>query len=125
MSRLRVLICDDAVMYATLLSHWFADDPEIEVVGTVSNAKEALPAVESLEPDVVLLDHMLPDALSAELAPELRRRAPGVRIVLASGLPDDALAQAATAIDAQAWVSKASTQSAVREALLAPPPAGA
>ena len=114
-----VLICDDAVLYATLLTHWFKDDPEIEVVGRVSTGREALEAVSRLRPDVIVLDHMLPDGMSAELAPRLRAEVPGVAIVLVSGLTEDALHEAAEAISAQAAVTKASTQEALRGAILA------
>lgn len=119
MPKLRVLICDDAVLYATLITHWFKDDPDIEVVGRAATAREALALASGLHPDVVVLDHMLPDAMSAEVAPRLHACVPGVAIVLVSGLMEDALLEAATAIGAQAAVTKASTREALRTAILA------
>ncbi len=116
--KVRVLICDDAVMYATLLSFWFQDDPEIEIVGHASNAGDALRRADELQPDVVLLDHMLPDGLSDDLAPRLRDRLPGVGIVLVSGLPERELAKAAEAVDARASVTKAATRERLRSAIL-------
>jgi DNA-binding NarL/FixJ family response regulator len=114
----RVLICDDAVLYGTLLTHWFKDDRDIEVVGRVSSGREAVELGPGLRPDVIVLDHMLPDGLSIELAPRLRASLPGVAIVLISGLTEDALREAAEAIGAQAAVTKASTQEALRAAIL-------
>ncbi len=114
-----MLLCDDAVLYATLVTHWFKDDPDIEVVGHVSTGREALELIPRLRPDVIVLDHMLPDGMSAELAPRLRAGLPGAAIVLISGLMEDALNEAAEAIDAQAAVSKASTREALRTAILA------
>ncbi len=119
MPKVSVLLCDDAVLYATLVTHWFKDDPDIEVVGQVSTGREALQLGPELRPDVIVLDHMLPDGLSAELAPRLRAGIPGVAIVLVSGLMEDALHQAAEAISAQAAVTKASTREALRSAILA------
>ena len=118
MDPVKVLVCDDAVLYATLLESWFRDAPEVDVVGTASTGREALEKAGALEPDMVVLDHLLPDGVSEELAPRLRERLPGVRIVLVSGLADDALAAAAGAIDADAWVRKASDQDAIRGAIL-------
>lgn len=118
MTKTTVLICDDAVLYATLLAHWFKDDPDIEVVGRVSTGREALELAERLGPDVVVLDHMLPDGLSVELAPRLRACAPRTSIVLVSGLTQDALLEVADAIGAQAAVTKASTRDALRAAIL-------
>ncbi len=119
MPKLTVLICDDAVLYATLITHWFKDDPDIEVVGHVSTGREALEVGSRVRPDVIVLDHMLPDGMSAELAPRLRAEVPGVGIVLVSGLTEDALHEAAEAISAQAAVTKASTREALRVAILA------
>jgi DNA-binding NarL/FixJ family response regulator len=118
MPRLRVLICDDAVMLATMLSSWFADDPEIEIVGTADSALEGLAEAERLAPEVILLDHLLPDGHSGDVVPQLRARAPGAAVVLMSGLDGELLADAATGAGAQAWVSKASTQEDVRAAIL-------
>ena len=118
MSKTTVLICDDAVLYATLLTHWFKDDPDIEVIGRVSTGREALELAERLAPDVVVLDHMLPDGLSVELAPRLRACAPRTSIVLVSGLTEDALLAVADAIGAQAAVTKASTRESLRAAIL-------
>jgi DNA-binding NarL/FixJ family response regulator len=115
---LTVLLCDDAVLYATLVTHWFKDDADIEVVGQVSTGREALELLPGLRPDVVVLDHMLPDGMSAEVAPRLRAQDPGVAIVLVSGLMEDALDEAAAAIGAEAAVSKASSRDALRLAIL-------
>ncbi len=118
MAKVTVLICDDAVLYATLLVHWFKDDPEIEVVGRVATGREALELAPKVRPDVIVLDHMLPDAMSGELAPRLRTCVPGVAIVLVSGLTEDALHEAAAASGARAAVTKASTREALRAAIL-------
>lgn len=113
-----MLLCDDAVLYATLVTHWFKGDPEIEVLAHVSTARDALERSPDLRPDVIVLDHMLPDAMSGDLAPRLRACLPGVAIVLISGLMEDALREAAAAAGAQAAVSKASTRAALRAAIL-------
>ena len=118
MAKVTVLLCDDAVLYATLVTHWFKADPEIEIAGHVSTGREALERGPDLRPDVVVLDHMLPDGMSGEWAPRLRASLPGTAIVLISGLMEDALQEAAAAIGAQAAVTKASTRAALRAAIL-------
>lgn len=118
MTRVRVLICDDAVMYATMLAHWFAGDPDLDIVATAGDRDEALHQAGDLKPDVILLDHLFSGQDSAAMAPQLRERVPGTRIVLVSGLARDALARAAAAIGAESFVTKASGQKAIRDALL-------
>jgi len=114
-----VLICDDAALYATMLEHWFGADAELEVVGTAADEAQALAQAAALRPQVVLLDHLFSGQDSQAIAPRLREQVPGVRIVLVSGLPREPLAQAAAAIGADAFVSKASGPDGVREAILA------
>ena len=118
MPPVRILICDDAVLFATMLSVWFEEDPRIEVAGVATSAREGLELAERIRPDVVLLDHLLPDGSSPDVVPVLRARAPGAAVVLLSGLIGDVLAQAAADVGAQGWVSKASTHEEVRAEIL-------
>lgn len=119
MARVKVLICDDAALYATMLEHWLAADEQLEVVGTAADEGTALDRAAALQPHVILLDHLFSGQDSEAIAPRLRARVDGVRIVLVSGLPRDRLAVSAAAIEADAFVSKASGPDGVREALLA------
>ncbi len=124
MARIRVLICDDAAFYATMLEHWFDADAQLEVVGTAAAEAEALDRAAGLRPDVILLDHFFSGHDSQATAPRLRERVAGVRIVLVSGLAGPRLAEAAAAIGADAFVSKATGPDGVREAILAACAAG-
>lgn len=128
MARVRVLICDDAELYATMLESWFAADAELEVVGTAADEAQALAQAAALRPQVILLDHLFSGQDSPAMAPRLRELVPGVRIVLVSGLTRGPLEQAAAVIGAAAFVPKASGPESVREAILAaatPGPEGA
>ncbi len=118
MPRLKLLICDDAVLYATMLASWLSHDAEIEVVGVASSAQEVLEQAARLEPDVIVLDHLLPDGSSAHLMPQLRAQVPSAAIVLISGLPEALLARMAADVGAQAWVPKASKIDDVRAGIL-------
>ena len=118
MARVKVLICDDAVLYASMMSAWFSDDPDIEIVATTATAAEGLELIERLGPDVVLLDHNLPDGSSETVVPRIRAAAPDVAVVPISALPADRLAQTATEAGADAWVPKAATLEDVRGGIL-------
>jgi DNA-binding NarL/FixJ family response regulator len=106
---IRVLVCDDAVAFSTLLGHWFVDAGDVEVVGVVSSGKAAIALSGELLPDVIVLDHLLHDVASDVLAPELREAFPKAALLLISGLPTDALEEAAHRCGADAFLSKAST----------------
>ena len=116
---IRVLICDDAVAFSTLVRHWLAEYEDIEVVGTASSGAQALEQIGPLAPDVIVLDHLLYDVPrgAEELGPQLRARRPSIGIVLISGMPDDELAEIAERCDADAFLSKASTSAVLCEAI--------
>ncbi len=57
---IKVLVVDDSVMMQMLVTEIVSSDPNLEVVGTADNGKDALARVRELEPDVVLLDIEMP-----------------------------------------------------------------
>lgn len=65
--KVRVLIVDDASFMVKALRDILESDPDIEVIGTAKNGKEALEKIKLLSPDVVTLDVDMPvmDGLSA------------------------------------------------------------
>jgi DNA-binding NarL/FixJ family response regulator len=103
----RVLICDDAVAFPDLFSAWMEDCDGAEVVGTARNPEEAVELSAQLQPDVIVLDHLLREETSADLAPRLRDVAPEAKMLLISGMPQVALSAFAAEAGADAHVSKA------------------
>ena len=57
---IRVLIVDDQTVVRAGLAAIVGSDPDIEVVGQGSNGEEALGLVDSLSPDLVLMDLQMP-----------------------------------------------------------------
>lgn len=57
---MRILVCDDETLARDRLVRLLRDVPDCEVVGEAENGREALTKVESLEPDLVLLDIRMP-----------------------------------------------------------------
>ena len=82
----RVLLCDDSAVIRGALARMLESDKEIEIVGKVANGQEAVNAVRSVRPDVVVLDIEMPvmDGLTA--LPLLLRADAGVKVIMASTL---------------------------------------
>ena len=57
---IRVLVVDDSRVVAEFLTHVLNSDPQIQVVGTASDGREALEAVERTKPDVITMDIHMP-----------------------------------------------------------------
>jgi two-component system vancomycin resistance associated response regulator VraR len=103
-----VLLCEDSLGFRMLASAWLDDAEDIELVGVAETGHEAVGLASELRPQVVLLDHLLPDADSSTLVARLREAAPGIAIALVSGMPNDLLAEEAGRTGVEAFCSKAS-----------------
>ena len=103
-----MLLCEDSLGFRMLASAWLDDAADIDLVAVAETGNEAVEMASRLLPQVVLLDHLLPDADSSTLVTRLRDAAPGVAIALVSGMPNDMLAAEAESAGVEAWCSKAS-----------------
>ena len=82
----RVMLVEDHTAFRQALAFLLGHEPDIEVVaqaGSLAQARETLLLVEG-HLDVAVLDLVLPDGDGSELIGELRRRNPGVSIVVLS-----------------------------------------
>ncbi len=83
-------------MFASCLALALSHEPDFHVLGTATTLAAAREALASDPPDVVLLDHRLPDGLGVDALPELQARAQSAKIVLLFAAVDDATLAAAT-----------------------------
>lgn len=60
MERLKVLIADDNPRITSMIENILLEDEEIQVVGTAEDGMETLGMIEETEPDVLLLDLIMP-----------------------------------------------------------------
>ncbi len=87
---IRVLIADDHGIVRQGLRMYLSADPELEVVGEASNGAEAVERARLLEPQVVLMDLLMPvmDGISATAA--IRRELPNVEVLALTSVLEDA-----------------------------------
>ena len=64
-------------------------DEDVEVVGEADCVRAALEAIDGVDPDVVVLDAVMPQVGGIEAAPMILARRPAQRILLCSALVDD------------------------------------
>jgi len=97
---IRVLIVDDSAYVRKVVREMLSFSPHLEVVGTARDGREALELVESLRPDVVTSDLMMPELDGIGFVREqMRRRA--LPIVMMSS-QDENSAETLAALDAGA-----------------------
>ncbi len=87
---IRVLIADDHGVVRQGLRMFLSLDPEIEVVGEAEDGQEAVSMARNLEPDLVLMDLLMPrmDGISATKA--IRDELPDVEVVALTSVLEDA-----------------------------------
>jgi DNA-binding NarL/FixJ family response regulator len=90
-----VLIVDDHRMFVDSLVRLLEDEADLVVVAVASSIAEAIESVRTHDPDVVLLDYRLPDGDAPACIARLRTLAPAARVLVMTGLGDDATLAAA------------------------------
>ncbi len=103
----RVLIVDDQPAFRRQL-HRLLAYAGLTVVGEAGDIPEAETQVRALQPDLAVVDVMLPGVNGMEGTPKLKALAPALRVILVSAYADraDLFRQAAEAAGAQAFIAK-------------------
>ncbi|MFD2235586.1 response regulator [Phaeospirillum tilakii] len=85
---IRVVVADDHRMFREALRSPLGAEPDLEILGEASTGAETLAVLDRVRPDVLLLDIGLPDRNGIDIAREVTRRHPTVRILALSGYAD-------------------------------------
>ena len=89
MSRIRCLIVDDQPILREGLKSLLATCDDIEVIAEASNGKEALKQLESIIPDVVLMDIRMPVMNGVEATKAIKEKYPSITIIILTTFDDD------------------------------------
>lgn len=81
---IRVLLVDDHIVLRDGLKSLLNHESDIEVIGDVGDGREAISAVESLRPDVILTDISMPGLNGIESVRMLRHEHPTLKIIILS-----------------------------------------
>jgi two-component system, NarL family, response regulator LiaR len=84
-----VLIADDHAVVREGLRSFFELQEEMEVVGEAADGAEAVELAVRLQPDVVLMDLVMPNLDGVEAMRQLRRRVPAARTIVLTSFLDD------------------------------------
>lgn len=87
---IRILIVDDHAVVRQGLKMFLATDPDLEVIGEAGNGQEALLSVAKLQPDVVLMDLLMPVMDGITAIGQLRRQFPDTEVIALTSVLEDA-----------------------------------
>ena len=89
MTEIRVLIADDHAVVRQGLRTFLELQEDIEVVGDAADGEAALAGVQRHEPDVVLMDLVMPNLGGVEAIRRLRELRPETRVLVLTSFLDD------------------------------------
>ena len=101
------MIVDDEEDLRFLVSAALRRHGELYVAGEAGDGQSAIAAVEEVQPDVVVLDQMMPGMDGLETARRILELRPEQAIVIFTAFLDDRLRTAAEAVGVRACMSKA------------------
>lgn len=81
----RLLVCDDSIYMRMAIRAICEDHPDIVIVGEAKTGAEAISMAETLRPDVITMDVMMPDVSGAS-ATELISKQSNIPIIILSGV---------------------------------------
>jgi DNA-binding NarL/FixJ family response regulator len=102
----RLLIVDDHPVFRDGLAGLLATLDEVEIVGSVGTANEAVETVQLSAPDVVLMDLNLPGSSGVEATRQILDLAPSTAVLVITMVDDDDSVIAALRAGARGYVLK-------------------
>jgi len=116
MKKITVLLVDDHSMIRFGLKSFLEDD-NMEVVGEAKNGVEALSLLESIKPDVLVTDIMMPEIDGIELATQVTKNYPSLPILALSMINENHHIKKMLNAGAKGYVLKDCSQKELIEAI--------
>jgi signal transduction histidine kinase len=115
----KVLLVDDHPAMREVLRSLLEEVGGWRVVGEAGSGEEAIPLVERVQPDVVLMDCKMPGQGGVVTTREIVQRWPGIAVVAHTAYADEAYVKEMVAAGARGYILKGDAPSAILEALSA------
>lgn len=117
--RIRVLIADDHSVLREGLRMVLELQPDVEVAGEAADGAEALALARTLQPDVILLDLMMPHLDGLAALAQIREAVPPARVVILTSAEEEDRMITAMRAGAQGYLLKTEGAAAVLDAIRA------
>ena len=118
-STIRVMIVDDHDMVRKGLALFLRVQPDLELVAEARNGAEAVRRCEQVQPDVILMDLVMPEMSGAEATRAIRERWPQVQIIALTSFQEQKLVREALQAGAMGYLLKNVTADELAEAIRA------
>lgn len=103
---IRILLVDDQAILCQVLQTWLERESDLEVVGTAHDSQTAIEQVETLKPDIVLLDIQMPGMDGIAATQIICQRFPETKVIVLSGYDSDTYLSNAIRAGAKGYLLK-------------------
>jgi serine/threonine protein kinase/DNA-binding CsgD family transcriptional regulator len=114
---LRVLLADDHTILRKTLVNFLSQRDEFMVVGEAGDGETALQQTLALTPDVLVLDLNMPGKGGLDVIPEIRAKAPSVRVLVLTGRNEDYYINRALRAGAHGYILKSASENDLLDAI--------
>jgi DNA-binding NarL/FixJ family response regulator len=114
---IRLLLVDDHALFRSSLRSRLDSEPDLITVGEAGTAKQAVVAARALQPDLVLLDLVLPRTDGAEAVPDLLDASPSAKVLVVSAQAQPASVRRAISAGARGFVPKRASDTMLIDAI--------
>lgn len=117
MKKINILVADDHPLMRDALLLALEDDPALQVVGEATNGIEALKLAAELNPDVILMDLLMPGMGGLDAITILKQANPNIKVLVVTSLEDEEKVLAAIQAGALGYFPKSAPRSYLFEAI--------
>lgn len=103
---IRVMLVDDHAVVRSGLKAFLMVFDDMQLVGEASSGQEAIQFIERVQPDVVLMDLIMPDLDGAATTRSIRTRWPNIQVVALTSFREDDLVKSALQAGAIGYLLK-------------------
>ena len=89
MTKIQVMIVDDHAIVREGLGMLLSEEADIEVIGEASNGQEAVLRAEKLQPQVILMDLVMPEMDGIAATQAIRQKVPSCQVIVLTSFAED------------------------------------
>jgi len=116
-ARIRVLVVDDHPLMREALCSAIDDEADMQIVGEATNGEEAVRQVQTLKPDVTIMDLFMPGKDGLTAIAEIRAHNPQAQILALTSATEDQLVLAAVQAGVLGYLMKDSPRTELLHAI--------
>lgn len=117
--KINIFLVDDHQIVRDGIKSLLLDSSEISIAGEALNGKELMEKLETIKPDVILMDISLPDISGIELTKQVTQNFPEIKVVILSMYTQEEFITNAIVAGAKGYLPKNTTQQELLNAVKA------